>query len=75
MAVPKKKQSKQRTRVSHTAWTTKQQKKLLNSVNIVTCLQCSARIPERTLCPECGFYKGEQRKSVSASSNINVVKA
>lgn len=75
MAVPKKKHSKQRTRTRHSAWQAKTRKKLLKQVNIVTCSHCQARIPERTICPECGFYKGEMRAKVKTSSNVSVVQA
>ena len=75
MATPKKKHSKQRTRVRHSAYQAKQRKKLVDNVNIVTCSNCEARIPERTACPECGMYKGVQIIEKKAPSNVTVVSA
>jgi ribosomal protein L32 len=75
MATPKKKHSKQRSRVRHTAWKQVQQKKLLNNINIVTCSSCGARIPERTACSECGMYKGIQILKKQTSDEVTVVKA
>ncbi|HPO05680.1 MAG TPA: 50S ribosomal protein L32 [Candidatus Gracilibacteria bacterium] len=76
MAVPKKKQSKQRTRVQYSAYEKEQQIRLENQINIVTCPECGARIPERTACPECGKYRGNQILKVKAvSSGAKVIKA
>lgn len=76
MATPKKKHSKQRTRVRHRAYEMKQQKRISNLVNIVTCSSCSARIPERTACPECGMYNGIQiLETKKKSANVTVVSA
>jgi large subunit ribosomal protein L32 len=74
MAVPKKKHSKARTKTKHSAYAQKVQKKLLNKLNIVTCLNCSAKIKERTICPECGFYKGEQRKTIKTNKAKEVIR-
>lgn len=75
MAVPKKKHSKQRTRTRHTAWLLLQRKKLENLVNIVSCASCNADIPERTVCPECGKYKGRQVLKKETASDVTVVAA
>ena len=74
MAVPKYKRSKQRTRTQRTAWMQKQQLRLVRSINIVTCPQCSARIPERTVCRECGYYKGIQMVE-KKSAPVRVISA
>jgi len=74
MAVPKKKHSKRRSRIRYTAWEKKQQKRLLNLVNIVTCKQCGTRITERTVCKECGFYRGLQIIKPKTVSSKNVIK-
>lgn len=68
MAVPKQKRSKSRTRTQHTHWRKLQAKRLVNSVNIVSCSHCSERIPERTVCPVCGHYKGVLVKKTLAPS-------
>jgi len=75
MAVPKKKHSKQRTRTRHTAWRLAEQKRLVNNINIVTCSSCGSRIPERTVCSDCGMYRGIQIKTPKTSSDVTVVTA
>ena len=76
MAVPKKKHSKSRTRVRHTAWKDKHQKRLLNGAKIVACQNCNEIIPERTVCHKCGTYKGNQIFKKSLEKNdVTVVKA
>ncbi len=74
MAVPKKKHSKQRSRVRHSAWQVKTRKKLIDNINIVTCSNCEARIKERTICPECGFYKWIEMKKVKVNTAKTVIK-
>ncbi len=74
MAVPKKKHSKQRSKVRHSAWQVKTRTKLVNDVNVVTCSNCSARIKERTICTECGFYKGVEMKKIKVDTAKTVVK-
>ncbi len=51
--VPKKKTSKSRRdkRRSHHA---------LSAPNLVPCPQCGTMKPPHTVCPECGYYKGEK---------------
>ncbi len=56
--VPKKKTSKSRRdqRRSHHA---------LSAPALVPCPQCGAPKPPHTVCPECGYYKGEKILEVS----------
>ncbi len=74
MAVPKKKHSKQRSKTRHSHWQDLQRKKLINNVNIVTCSNCEERIPERTICHECGYYKGVQLITPKVDTAKTVVK-
>lgn len=75
MAVPKKKRSKQHTKTQYSAFERLEQKRLSNNLNIVTCPTCNARIPERTICSDCGQYKGKQLINKKASSNVTVITA
>ena len=75
MAVPKKKHSKQRSRVRRTAWVTRETKRLIDLINVVTCPTCKARIQERTVCKECGEYKGKKILRKSTSDAVTVVSA
>ncbi len=56
--VPKKKTSKSRQgkRRSHHA---------LTAPNLSPCPHCGAPRPSHTVCPECGYYKGEKVLEVS----------
>ncbi|PCI24592.1 50S ribosomal protein L32 [Candidatus Peregrinibacteria bacterium] len=74
MAVPKQKQSKQRTRKRRSTYIALTQRKLINKIGIVTCKNCDARIPERTICPECGQYKGLVMKKIKVESEKTVVR-
>ncbi|MFQ5734336.1 MAG: 50S ribosomal protein L32 [Planctomycetaceae bacterium] len=51
MAVPKRRQSKSRSRKrrSHTAVTVPQ---------LAYCPQCQTAVPTHTVCPTCGYYQG-----------------
>lgn len=53
MAVPKAKQSKQRSRTRFANWK-------LSAPGLVECSQCHALIPGHRVCPECGYYDGKQ---------------
>lgn len=75
MAVPKRGHSHQRTAVRHTAYAKKQQLRLVNNVNIVSCPDCGERIPERTACPACGKYKGIQIIKSKTPAGVTVVQA
>ncbi|MBO8167817.1 MAG: 50S ribosomal protein L32 [Thermoanaerobacteraceae bacterium] len=54
MAVPKRRQSKARTRKRRSQWMK------LKGPKLVECPQChELKLPHRA-CPECGFYKGKE---------------
>lgn len=51
MAVPKRRtsRSRARTRKSHNA---------IKPLNLTTCPQCNAPVPNHSVCPQCGHYHG-----------------
>ncbi len=53
MAVPKRKQSKQRTNTRYSQWK-------LNTPNLVECPNCKSLIKSHEVCPNCGQYNGKQ---------------
>jgi len=54
MAVPKRKTSKRKKRARNTH-------KKAPAINIQACPKCGAQKRPHRVCPECGFYAGEQR--------------
>lgn len=54
MAVPKRKTSKRKKRARNTH-------KKAPAINIQACPKCGAQKRSHHVCPECGFYAGEQR--------------
>jgi large subunit ribosomal protein L32 len=54
MAVPKRKTSKRKKRARNTH-------KKAPAINIQACPKCGAQKRPHHVCPECGFYAGEQR--------------
>lgn len=54
MAVPKRKTSKRKKRARNTH-------KKAPAINIQACPKCGSRKRPHHVCPECGFYAGEQR--------------
>lgn len=53
MAVPQRRTSKTRKRLRRTHFK-------LSVTGLVTCSNCGKLIKSHTVCPHCGFYKGEQ---------------
>ncbi len=53
MAVPFRRTSKTRKRMRRTHFK-------LGVPGLVTCPHCGALIPAHTVCPKCGYYKGEK---------------
>ncbi|NLI95017.1 MAG: 50S ribosomal protein L32 [Erysipelotrichaceae bacterium] len=53
MAVPKRRTGKTRKRKRRTHFKLKVE-------GLTTCSNCGTLIPSHTVCPECGFYKGEE---------------
>ncbi|MCT4591878.1 MAG: 50S ribosomal protein L32 [Candidatus Gracilibacteria bacterium] len=60
MAVPKKKTAKSRTRVRHTAFVKKTQKKIMDRVCLSTCSNCGEKRLAHHACASCGFYNGRE---------------
>jgi len=60
MAVPKKKVSKTRTHRRHATWQTQKLKKTTKKMNLIKCPNCGETILAHRVCPNCGWYKGEQ---------------
>jgi len=58
MAVPKKKTARSASKVRHSHYVQKNQKRLLNTAHVVSCSQCGAAKQSHRVCPECGTYKG-----------------
>ncbi|MBM3907944.1 MAG: 50S ribosomal protein L32 [Gemmatimonadetes bacterium] len=54
MAVPKRKTSKRKKRARNTH-------KKAPKITIQACPKCGAQKQPHKVCPECGFYGGEQR--------------
>ena len=75
MAVQKKKVSKTRTHRRHSTWEKRKLKKVTNKINIVKCPNCWEEIQAHRVCPNCGYYKGEQIISVKVKSRQKVVEA
>ena len=61
MAVPKRRQSKTRTRKRRTH-------DKVGMIALTTCSNCSAVIRPHTVCPECGFYKGKRIVTIKVKS-------
>jgi large subunit ribosomal protein L32 len=57
--VPKKKTTKRVSKQRYGSFKTKVLKRLAN-LNLVSCPDCSAKIPSHIACPECGKYRGRQ---------------
>lgn len=53
MALPKRRQSKTRTR-------TRRAHDALTAAPLSTCKECGASISPHSICPKCGFYKGRR---------------
>jgi len=53
MAVPKKRTSKMKKRKRRTHWK-------LKEPTLIECSNCHEKILPHRVCPECGYYKGEQ---------------
>lgn len=58
MATPKKKHSKQRTKIRFYHGLRLSVKKLFNKLSIVTCSNCGERKLNHRVCGKCGFYRG-----------------
>ncbi len=53
MSVPKKRQSKSRTRKRRSQWKT-------GAPLLVECAQCHEKKMPHRVCPNCGYYKGRE---------------
>jgi len=53
MAVPKRRQSKTRTRKRRTHDS-------IDATSTTTCKECGANIKPHCVCPKCGYYKGRR---------------
>ncbi|MBP5593723.1 MAG: 50S ribosomal protein L32 [Clostridia bacterium] len=51
MAVPKRKQSKQRRNTRYSQWK-------VSPVTLTECPQCHELIKPHNICPKCGYYDG-----------------
>lgn len=60
MAVPKRKTSKRKKRARNTH-------KKAAPIRIQACPKCGAQKQPHKVCPECGFYAGEQRVTKKGS--------
>ncbi len=61
MAVPKKRKSRSRSRMTRAVW--------LGSVRVPTlvkCAHCGQMKPSHRVCPSCGYYAGRQVETVEA---------
>ncbi len=61
MAVPKRRQSKARSRKRRTH-------DKATGVALSTCSECEAKIRPHVVCPKCGFYKGKRVVTVKVKS-------
>ena len=52
MAVPKRKQSKQRSSTRYAQWN-------VDPVTLTECPQCHELKKSHVVCPKCGYYNGE----------------
>lgn len=53
MAVPKRKTSKSRRDSRAANWK-------ISAVQLVECPKCHAKVQSHRVCPECGYYDGQQ---------------
>ena len=55
MAVPKKRKSRSRSRMTRAVWMA-----AVRVPSLVKCSHCGASKPSHAVCPECGWYAGRQ---------------
>lgn len=73
---PKQKLCKSRTRRRYQAYQTMRRKKLTNSVKLVVCPSCGAKMLSHVVCKQCGKYKGRQVLNVEKEmKKITKIKA
>lgn len=70
MAAPKKKRSKSRSKRHKNIWKAFKKEKLMNKVSLKTCKNCGNKKLNHRVCPECGYYKGEQVMTVKSNDNV-----
>ncbi len=63
MAVPKRKQSRARSRSRRTH-------QVEHVTSITSCLNCSAPLKSHTVCMTCGFYKGVKMITTKADRSV-----
>ena len=63
MAVPKRKQSRARSRSRRTH-------QVEHVTSITSCLNCSAPLKSHTACVSCGFYKGVKMMTTKAERSV-----
>ncbi len=61
MAVPKKRKSRSRSRMTRAVWMGS-----AKTPALVKCKHCGARKPSHQVCPDCGYYAGKQVQTVDA---------
>jgi len=74
--VPKKKMSNARTARRHAAFIFSARRKIMNTVNIVTCQACGVPALSHRACTKCGMYRGRSLRSVEKTiDKVTKVKA
>ena len=61
MAVPKKRKSRSRSRMTRAVWLGS-----LRTPSLVKCTHCGQMKPSHQVCPSCGYYAGRQVETVEA---------
>jgi large subunit ribosomal protein L32 len=61
MAVPKKRKSRSRSRMTRAVWLAS-----VRSPNLVKCKHCGQNKPSHQVCPACGYYAGRQVETVES---------
>ena len=59
MAVPKKRKSRSRSRMTRAVWLAS-----ARTPSLVRCKHCGKMKPSHRICPDCGWYAGRQVQTV-----------
>ncbi len=61
MAVPKKRKSRSRSRMTRAVWLAS-----VRTPSLVKCKHCGQSKPSHQVCPGCGYYAGRQVETVES---------